>query len=46
MIINEHASETSELSLPDINENDIRLHMPNILEILLTDRIVSTSKSA
>ncbi len=46
MIINERASETSELSLPDINENDIRLHMPNILDILLIDRTVSSSKKA
>lgn len=44
MIKSNRASETSDLSLPDINENDIRLHMPNILDILLIDRTVSSPK--
>lgn len=44
MIISKSSSETSELSLQDINENDIRLHMPNILDILLIDRTTSTSR--
>lgn len=44
MIKSNRASETSDLSLPDINENDIRLHMPNILDILLIDRTASSSK--
>lgn len=44
MIKSNRASETSDLSLPDINENDIRLHMPNILDILLIDRTTSSSK--
>jgi hypothetical protein len=44
MIKSNRTSETNDLSLPDINENDIRLHMPNILDILLIDRTVSSPK--
>lgn len=38
--------DPSDVSLPDIIEEDIRLQMPKILEILLLDRTTSSSKHA
>lgn len=37
--------ETNELSLSDIIEDDIRMHMPHILEIVLLDRTTSSSRT-
>jgi hypothetical protein len=34
------------LSLPDITEDDVRAHMPRILEILLLDRTASTVRTS
>lgn len=38
--------ETSDISLSDIIEDDIRAQMPRILEILLIDRTKTTSRTA
>ena len=38
--------DPSDVSLPDVIEEDIRLQMPKILEILLLDRTTSSSKHA
>jgi len=37
--------ETNELSLLDVIEDDIRTHMPHILDILLLDRTTSSSRT-
>ena len=36
----------SDMSLPDVIEDNIRLQMPHILEILLLDRTTSTVRIA
>jgi len=38
--------DTSDMSLPDVIEDNIRAQMPHILEILLLDRTTSTAKTA
>ncbi len=44
MIISRPSSKISELSLPDISENDIRSNTKDILDLLLVDRVVSSLK--
>lgn len=44
MIKDNYAIDLNETFIPDVDENDIRSHMPEILDILLIDRTTSSPK--